>query len=240
MNQTNHDSIAVIIGRAGSKGLPGKNSRMVAGAPMITHAIGHALASRHVKRVVVSTDGEDIANAARATGVEVLMRPPLLAHDTASVDGAVRHAIESLCTSEQSIVILYANVPVRPAGLVDRAIEHLVSTGADSVQSYEAVGKRHPWWMSRLDETGRITPWHRNDVYRRQDLPEVWFPDGGVIAVTRESLFDVDPDAPHSFLGRDRRGIRNGPGEVIDVDDEIDLMVAEAILTRQKAARTGT
>ena len=240
MNETNQDAIAVIIGRSGSKGLPSKNSRIVAGRPMICHAIGHALAARHVKRVVVSTDGEEIAQAARSTGVEVLMRPPLLANDTASVDGAVRHAIESLCTPERTVVILYANVPVRPAGLIDRAIEHLVSTGADSVQSYEEVGKKHPWWMSRLDESGRITPWHRNDVYRRQDLPEVWFPDGGVIALTRESLFDVDPESPHSFLGRDRRGIRNGPGEVIDVDDEIDLMVAEAILTRQQAVQTGT
>ncbi|MCH2145813.1 MAG: acylneuraminate cytidylyltransferase family protein [Phycisphaerales bacterium] len=238
MNSSQQDAIAVIIGRAGSKGLPGKNSRMVAGLPMVAHAIGHARDSRHVRKIVVSTDGEEIARAARETGTEVVMRPPLLAGDTASVDEAVRHAVESLGVSHGIVVILYANVPVRPHGLVDRAIDHLVSTGADSVQSYESVGKKHPWWMSRMDDDGRITPWHRNDVYRRQDLPEVWFPDGGVIAVTRESLFTVDPDAPHAFLGTDRRGIRNGPGEVIDVDDEIDLMVAEAILQRQQACQT--
>ena len=238
MNESQHDAIAVIIGRAGSKGLPGKNSRLVAGLPMVAHAIGHARSSRHVRQVVVSTDGEEIARAARATGTDVVMRPPLLAGDTASVDCAVRHAVESLGVSHRIVVILYANVPVRPHGLVDRAVEHLVSTGADSVQSYESVGKKHPWWMSRMDESGRIVPWHRNDVYRRQDLPAVWFPDGGVIALTRDSLFTVDPDAPHAFLGSDRRGIQTAPGEVIDVDDEIDLMVAEAILQRQLTAQT--
>lgn len=240
MNEQTHDAIAVVIGRAGSKGLPGKNSRLVAGLPMVAHAIGHARTSRHVKRLVVSTDGDEIAQAARETGAEVLMRPPLLAADTASVDGAVRHAVESAGSSERIVVILYANVPVRPAGLVDRAVEHLVRTGADSVQSYEPVGKRHPWWMSRMDGDGRITPWHRNDVYRRQDLPGVWFPDGGVIALTREALFNHDAESPHSFLGRDRRGIENRNGDVIDVDDEIDLMVAEAILTRRKAGQTAS
>ena len=240
MTNMTSDSIAVIIGRAGSKGLPGKNSRLVAGLPMVAHSIGHARSAHHVKRIVVSTDGDEIARAARETGTEVVMRPPILAGDTATVDGAVRHALETLGASERVVVVLYANVPVRPAGLVDRAIHHLVETGADSVQSYEPVGKRHPWWMSRLDDSGRITPWHRNDVYRRQDLPDVWFPDGGVIALTRDALFNHDPESPHSFLGRDRRGIENGPGEVVDVDDEIDLMVAEAMLQREKATHTAS
>ena len=240
MTNMTSDSIAVIIGRAGSKGLPGKNSRLVAGLPMVAHAIGHARSSQHVKRIVVSTDGDEIARAARETGTEVIMRPPILAGDTATVDGAVRHALETLGAPERIVVVLYANVPVRPVGLIDRAIDHLVETGADSVQSYESVGKRHPWWMSRLDDSGRITPWHRNDVYRRQDLPDVWFPDGGVIALTRDALFNHDPESPHSFPGRDRRGIENRPGEVIDVDDEIDLMVAEAILQREKATHTAS
>ena len=227
----------MIVGRQGSKGLPGKNTLLVAGRPMIAHSIDHACASHHIDRVIVSTDGEEIAQVARASGVEVIMRPPLLANDQSTVDSAVRHAIESIGAPQSIIVILYANVPVRPHGLIDRAIEHLVETGADSVQSYEPVGKRHPWWMSRLDQGGRVVAWHRNDVYRRQDLPPVWFPDGGVIAVRRESLFNVEPESPHSFLGRDRRGIENGAGEVIDVDDEIDLMVAEAIIRRDGSSQ---
>ena len=136
-------------------------------------------------------------------------------------------------------MILYANVPIRPHDLIDRAVEHLMDTEADSVQSYEPVGKRHPWWMISLNESSQVTPWKRNNVYRRQDLPPAYFPDGGVIALRREALFTVDPESPHAFLGRDRQGIVNNIGDVIDVDDEIDLIVAEAKLQSALGSRTG-
>ena len=232
-------TIAVIVGRAGSKGLPGKNSLPLAGRPMIAHSIDHARESNHVDRIIVSTDGDEIASAARSVGVEVVMRPPLLANDVASVDAAVRHAIESSGAPHQLIVILYANVPVRPHGLIDRAVDRLLETQADSVQSYEPVGKHHPWWMARLDESGEVAPWKRNDVYRRQDLPPAYFPDGGVIAVRREALFTTDSESPHAFLGRTRQGIINQIGDVIDIDDEIDLIVAEAKIQMALGARAG-
>lgn len=237
-NQT-EQTIAVIVGRAGSKGLPGKNSLSLAGRPMIAHSIDHARKSRHVDRILVSTDGEEIASAARSVGAEVVMRPTILANDHASVDAAVRHAIESSGAPQKVVVILYANVPVRPHGLIDRAVDHLLDTQADSVQSYEPVGKHHPWWMACLDESGQVAPWKRNDVYRRQDLPPAYFPDGGVIAVRRESLFTDDSESPHAFLGRKRQGIINQIGDVIDIDDEIDLIVAEAKIQMALGACAG-
>jgi len=225
-------AIAVIIGRAGSKGLPGKNARLIAGSPMIAHSIDAAIHSNRVRRVIVSTDGEQIARAARERGVEVVMRPAELASDEATVDAAVRHAVEHCAggSSETVIAILYANVPVRPGNLIDRAIDMLIETQADSVQSYCHVGKHHPQWMNRLGDGGRVAPYEQSRVYRRQDLPALFIPDGGVIAVTQSSLFTVDPNEPHAFLGRDRRGIITQPGEVVDVDSEIDARVAEAIL----------
>ncbi|MCA9285793.1 MAG: NTP transferase domain-containing protein, partial [Phycisphaerales bacterium] len=136
--------LAVVIGRAGSKGLPGKNARVVAGRPMVCHSIEDALQAESVDRVVVSTDGDAIAAAARGMGVEVVRRPAELAHDTATVDSAVRHAVEALDDPAPLIVVLYANVPVRPPGLIDRAVRLLRDSGADSVQSYASVGKHHP------------------------------------------------------------------------------------------------
>jgi CMP-N-acetylneuraminic acid synthetase len=122
---------------------------------------------------------------------------------------------------------------MRPADLPPRAAARLVDTGADSVQSYSPVGKHHPFWTCRVGDDGRVAAWQENDVFRRQDLPPAFIPDGGVIAVRRDSLFQVDPEHPHAFLGRDRRGVLNEAGAVIDVDDEIDLLVAEAILERR-------
>ncbi len=82
MNQTG--VLAVVIGRAGSKGLPGKNSLKLAGKPMICHTIEHAKAAQCVTRIVVSTDGQEIASAASGMDVQVIDRPTELATDTAN------------------------------------------------------------------------------------------------------------------------------------------------------------
>ena len=224
---------AVVIGRAGSKGLPRKHVRLVGGVPMIARSVGHALAARRVGRVLCSTDGESIASAAAAVGAEVLLRPAALATDHATVDAGVRHAIEASGDVAEVVVILYGSIPIRPDDLIDRAIARLIDTGADSVQSYSPVGKHHPFWTCRVADDGRVAAWQENDVFRRQDLPPAFIPDGGVIAVRRESLFKIDPERPHAFLGTDRRGVLNEMGAVIDVDDEIDLLVAEAMLERR-------
>ncbi len=226
---SNQRVLAVVIGRAGSKGLPGKNARMLAGKPMICHTIHDALNASTVDRVVVSTDGDAIALVAEQLNVEVVRRPAELATDTATVDSAVRHAVQTSGLDESLIVILYANVPVRPDDLIDQAVRSLAQTGADSVQSYSDVGKHHPFWMVTLDGRNCVRPHIANTVYRRQDLPKLFLPDGGVIAVTRSSLFNVIEGQPHAFLGTDRRGVvSNGP--VVDIDDAMDMALAEAIL----------
>jgi N-acylneuraminate cytidylyltransferase len=222
--------LAVVIGRAGSKGLPGKNAMPLAGRPMICHTIDDALNAETVDRVIVSTDGQAIAEAARQMNVEVVMRPAHLASDAATVDSAVRHAVEMIADDASIIVILYANVPVRPDDLIDRAVRTLHETGADSVQSYCDVGKHHPYWMVTLDREQRVVPHLKNTVYRRQDLPSLLIPDGGVIAVTRPSLFTVVEGQPHAFLGTDRRGITNDAGSVVDIDSFVDAVVASALI----------
>jgi len=206
------DVLTVIIGRAGSKGLPGKNMLLLAGKPMVSYSIEHARASMTVTRTVVSTDSEEISQIAESMKIPVLPRPAELASDIATVDAAVRHAVTAIDATEPIVVILYANVPVRHPLLTDRAVLALLESGADSVQSYSEVGKNHPYWMIRLDEEGRVEQNHPNTVYRRQDLPKLFLPDGGVIAVTRKSLFNVVEGQPHAFLGSDRRGIIS-PGD---------------------------
>lgn len=231
------DLTAIILGRAGSKGVPGKNTRMLAGKPCAAWTIDHAARSASIARVIVSTDDHALALVAKGRGAEVIARPPELAGDATTIDDAARHAAEQL--DDDAFIILYANVPVRPPDLIDRAAELLTTSGCDSVQSYERVGKHHPWWMARLDpRTGAVSPWEgeilNHGVYRRQDLPPVYLPDGGVIALTRRALFREIPgcgDGPHAFLGADRRGIESPPGSVIDIDAEADLARAAFLLS---------
>lgn len=238
-------AIALILARAGSKGVPGKNTRPVAGRPCIAWTIEAALASERIDRVVVSTDSPEAVHIARDMGVEAHQRPAHLATDGARVDDAARDALRSIDPDAQqrSIVLLYANVPVRPPGLLDRAVDLLVSTSADSVQSYQPVGKHHPWWTARIDDaTGVVRAWEgdvlNHAVFRRQDLPPAYIPDGGVIALSRRALMldieDVAP-GPHAFFGRDRRAIVNPEGSVVDVDSEVDLLVAEFLLQKRLA-----
>lgn len=233
-------AVAVILARAGSKGVPGKNVREVAGRPCIAWTIEHAKNSRRISRVVVSTDDSRVASVAREIGAEVVERPPDLASDSARVDDAARHAARLIAPSGDARspwVILYANVPVRPAGLTERALELLDRSGCDSVQSYQPVGKFHPWWTARLGEDGQVRPWEgdvlNHGVFRRQDLPPAFIPDGGVIALTRAALMlEIPgvPPGPHAFFGKDRRGVINPEGSVIDIDSPTDLLVADAVL----------
>jgi len=240
-------ALAIILARAGSKGVPGKNTADIAGRPCIAWTFDAVRGARTVARTVVSTDDARVLAVAAMAGVAVIQRPGALASDTATVDDAVRHAVKEIeqksppakpapGTAPAPIVILYGNVPIRPPGLIDGAVQLLLRTGCDSVQSYSPVGKHHPWWTARLDPSGRVSPWEgetlNHGVYRRQDLPAAHIPDGGVLVVSRRALFGeikgVEP-GPHAFLGRDRRGVVS-PGLVVDIDSLLDLAVADTVL----------
>jgi N-acylneuraminate cytidylyltransferase len=251
-------TLAIILGRAGSRGVPGKNMCHVAGLPCALWTIRDALSARTVDGVVVSTDDDELASLAREAQIDVVQRPRELASDTATVDAAARHAalsVEASASGEafDAAVILYANVPVRPPTLIDDAVTLLRAAECDSVQSYQPVGKHHPFWTAvvndepgtPMQQRGAVRPWQgdvlNNGVFRRQDLPPAHVPDGGVIAVSMRALMLQIPEAgdgPHAFLGVDRRGVVNGPGSVVDIDTHVDAVVADAIL-RDRLMRTG-
>ena len=236
-------ALALIIGRAGSRGVPGKNTADIAGRPCIQYTIDAARAAGTIDRIAISTDCPTMQQLARDQRIDVVDRPAELAGDAATVDDAARHAVAAIADLQiREIVILYANVPVRPDGLIDEAVTTLRTTGADSVQSYQPVGKHHPWWMVQRSSDGTVKPWEgdvlNHGVYRRQDLPEALIPDGAVLAVTRRALFLEIPGAapgPHAFFGADRRAIVNPEGSVIDIDAPIDLVVARAVIASQES-----
>lgn len=227
--------VGVILVRAGSKGLRGKCMRELLGKPLIQYTFEHAAAADLPTDTVLTTDSEAAKSLARQVGIQVIDRPPELATDTATVDAAARHAIEWWESRRQAVVdivvLLYGNIPIRADGLIDRAIELLLKTNADSVRSVAPVTKQHPDWLHRLDGD-RMSQYRVNSIYRRQDLEPLFYHDGAVAAVTRRSLFDAlkTPDDHQAFLGRDRRALVQRPEDAVDVDEPIDLCVAEAIL----------
>ncbi|MGQ0626667.1 MAG: acylneuraminate cytidylyltransferase family protein [Phycisphaerales bacterium] len=251
-------AVAVILARAGSKGVPGKNRARLAGKPCVQYTIEQAQAARCVGLVAVSTDDPVVARIARRAACVVIDRPANLAHDRARVDDAARHAFSTLAErglidDQAPVVILYANVPIRPPGVIDRALRLLSRTGCDSVQTYQGVGKHHPWWTARVAPDGRVRPWAgrvlNHGVFRRQDLPPAFIPDGSLIALTAAALFlrcgararlPGKGRGPHDFFGLDRRGLVNPEGRVVDIDSPVDLLVASAILRAQQRAHSRT
>jgi N-acylneuraminate cytidylyltransferase len=202
---------------------------------VIQYTFDHAGESRRLTGSVLSTDSKTLQATAREAGVEVIERPAHLATDTATVDAAARHAVEVWEANHRqqvdAVVLLYGNIPVRAPGLIDRAIDELIATGAHSVRSVAPVTKQHPDWVFRVNG-GRMIQFRPNSIYRRQDLEALYYHDGAVAAVTRAALFAaVDtPDDHQAFLGTDRRAIIQNPEDAVDIDGPIDLHLAEAIL----------
>ncbi|MDP9173544.1 MAG: acylneuraminate cytidylyltransferase family protein [Planctomycetota bacterium] len=232
--------LGVILAREGSVGLRGKHLRSLCGHSVIQYTFDHARASELLTSVVVSTDCPQIKKHAASNGFRVIDRPPELATSSASVQDAMLHAMENAEAADRSkadaLVVLYGNVPLRPPGVIDRAIDLLDQTKCDSVRSFCPVGKWHPAWMSRLigDRVEAVTP---GSIHRRQDLTPMFFHEGAVVAVSRASMLRgrANPEDPHAFFGVDRRGIRTEIGQTVEIDETRDLFLAEAIL-RERAS----
>lgn len=227
-------SLAVILARAGSKGLPDKCVLPLCGRPVIVYTIEQAKASRRVDAIVVTTDSPRIQAIARERGAEVVDRPAHLAGDEATVDAAARHAVEAFeeahGVATDTIALLYGNVPVRAPGVIDAVIEHLVDTGADSVRTVAPVGRHHPDWLHRL-EGDRLIPLRPNSIYRRQDLEPLCYHDGAAAAVTRASLFSQRALSDRQgFWGLDCRALMQDPIDTVDIDELADFYYAEAII----------
>jgi CMP-N-acetylneuraminic acid synthetase len=227
-------------------GVPGKNTRELLGKPVIDYTIEAALAAQRLDRIALTTDDEQVKAICRQrynSQVVLLERPTELAGDTARIDDAMRHCCAVLkdqyAYEPDAVALLYANVPVRAAGIIDQAIERLEQTGADSVQTLASVGKFHPYWLYQL-EGDKAAKYIDNQVYQRQDLPKLYMIDGAVGVVKYETLLAAEgDDDPHAFWGRDRRGLEQEAHETVDIDTPRDMFMAEAVLRSREHERTG-
>ena len=127
--------LIVVPARGGSKGVPRKNLRMVGNHPLIGWSIRSGQESNHPRTVVVSTDDDDIAAIATSNGALSLKRPAELATDTSQTELTIAHVLDVIpdAHSYSHIVLLQPTAPIRRVGLVDQAIEKMLSDGSDSL-----------------------------------------------------------------------------------------------------------
>ncbi len=226
--------LGIIPARAGSVGVPGKNVRLLLGRPVISYTVEAARAARQINYLAVSSDDPQVEDICRRQNLEFIARPKELAGNTSQIDDAMRHCV---CEIEREkritidiAVLLYANVAVRAEGIIDRAIERLIETDADSVQTVIEPGKFHPYWLYQLDGD-KAAKYIENNIYRRQELPKLYAIDGAVGAVKRQPLMNAaGSENPHAFWGNDRRVIIQEPHETVDIDSIKDFYLAEAAL----------
>jgi N-acylneuraminate cytidylyltransferase len=189
--------LAIVPARGGSKGLPGKNLRPLAGHPLIAYSIAAGLQANLVDRVICSTDSDEIATVAREYGAEVpFMRPAVLAQDNSPDIDFFNHAINELAKSgyrPDIIVQLRPTDPIRRTGLVDDGVQLLIDNpGADSVRSITEPGYS-PYKMWTLNDSGTLDPLltvpDMAEPFNmpRQELPEVWW-HIGVLDIVRTDV----------------------------------------------------
>ncbi|HEV8341074.1 MAG TPA: acylneuraminate cytidylyltransferase family protein [Candidatus Binatia bacterium] len=225
--------LGVIPARGGSKGIPRKNIRIVAGRPLIAYTIEVAQRSSRLTRTVVSTEDEEIAEVARLLGAEVPFRRPreLATNEAPSVSVAC-HALDFVEKEEgrryDCLALLEPTSPLRKAEDVDGAIALLEESGADSVVSLCRLEAPHPAKLKILQD-GRIKPflpelWREG--LQRQELSPVYFLNGGIYAVKRDFLIESQ-----TFWGEKTLPYLMPEDRSVNIDTWFDLKLVECLIT---------
>lgn len=222
--------LAVIPARGGSRGVPRKNVRPLAGRPLIVHTVEHALAARTVDAVVVSTDDAEIAAIACGAGATVIRRPPELAGDRTPTLPVLLHALEELrgIPPPDVVVTLQPTSPLRRPTHVDEAVA-LLDDEFDAVVGV-CEPDHSPFKMFTLDgETLRDLIPGRGRGVPRQQLPAVYRENGAVYVSWRRTLLEKA-----SIWGDRARAYRMDAESSIDIDTEMDFRIAEMIIHERR------
>ncbi|MFF3193559.1 cytidylyltransferase domain-containing protein [Streptomyces misionensis] len=220
--------LAVIPARGGSKGVPAKNLAPVGGVPLVARAVRECRATRLVTDVVVSTDDQAIAAAARAAGAEVVLRPAAIAGDTATSEAAVLHAMDAHEALHGAVVdtvlLVQCTSPFLVREDIDGVAGAVVEDGADTAVT---VAPFHGFvWRDDETGTGGGAGVNHDKSYRprRQDRPQDFLETGAAYAMDaagfRKHL--------HRFFGRTEL-VRTDPARVLEIDDPHDLARARAL-----------
>jgi len=221
-----------IFARGGSKGVPRKNIRPLAGKPLIAHAIQAAKESRFINRIIVSTDDDEIARVATQYGAEVpFMRPADLAGDTAPEWLAWRHALAEFQKIYQIKPGVFVSIPttspLRTAGDIDACIGKLLESDADIVITVKKA-ERSPYFnMVSLNNEGyaQVVIGNGKSMTRRQDAPVVY--DMTTVAYAARSDFIMQYDS--IFAGK-VLAVEVPTERAIDIDTETDFRIAECLM----------
>lgn len=205
--------LGVTPARGGSKGIPYKNIKQIAGKPLIAWTFEAIRESNLLSEYVVSTDDDKIAAVSEQYGARVLWRPAELATDTADTLPVLQHALQVY--PADVLVLLQATSPIRSPGLIDSCIREFLDGGYDSL----ATG-----FICKYVEYGF------NDL-RRQDIGGFFYDDGNVYVMRADIVLDGDRYGKkicRKIISR---------SENVEIDDEFDFWLVEKILMEERPSK---
>lgn len=226
--------LAVIPARGGSKGVPHKNIRDLAGKPLIAYTIEAALESNIFERVIVSTDSKEIAEISKNYGAEVpFIRPDDISGDLISSDDVILHALDYFKRNGEEfdyVCKLQPTSPLRTTEHIREAYKLLKEREADFVVSV-CECEHSPLWSGVLGEDRSLDNFIKEDVKRacRQELP-IYYRLNGAIYMGKTDAFYSN----RSFIGKNGFAYVMRQEDSVDIDSLIDFDIAEVILRQRE------
>jgi CMP-N-acetylneuraminic acid synthetase len=233
--------LGLIPARGGSKGVPRKNVRLLAGRPLLEYTADAARAARRLSEVVLSTEDDEIARIGRACGLDApFLRPPELARDETPMLPVVVHALQWLEEHGRrfdAVCLLQPTNPFRRPEDIDACIAMLEESNADAVVTVLPVPPQYnPHWVYFRCEDGgiRLSTGEAAPIGRRQDLPPAYHREGSVYVVRRDVVLGQG-----SLYGRSLVGLEIDPSRSVNIDSPEDWARAEQLLRGEATAGTG-
>ena len=224
-------NLAIIPARGGSKGIPGKNVKCLAGKPLIAHTIESAQKATHVHRIIVSTDSPQIAEIAKEYGAEIIYRPAEISDDNSSSESALLHVLEHLRQTEEYqpdlVIFLQCTSPLTAPEDIDGVVDALTISSADTALS---VAPFH-YFLWEIDQSGDVIGINHDKKVRllRQARNNQYIETGAVYALKA----DLFREYKHRFFGK--TAIYVMPNErCCEIDDPVDFSVAEVLIRDQQ------
>lgn len=224
--------IAIIPARGGSKGLPGKNIKLLNGKPLIAYTIEAALGSKYINRVIVSTDSAEIADIAKKYGAEVpFKRPTELSNDSAAAIDVYLHAVEFIMEEENEIidkfVVLLPTAPLRTSEHINGAIEFFHKKKATTLISVKEADTPITWYMNKNEKDYIVNAGFGsgNAVTNRQVNTKYFVPNGAIYILDynllkKERTYYCDNTVGYEMLTEDS----------VDIDTLIEFKFAEMLV----------
>ena len=228
--------LAIIPARSGSKGLIGKNKKILCGKPLINWTIETALTNNTIDMVLVSTDDQELAEISRLAGAFVpFIRPNHLATDTATSVDVLSHAINFVRTDLGKIfhyvILLEPTSPIRDNSDIDSAFLQLVQNkNAKSIVGISRTESQHPSFLVNLSKSNFIEIFEKGSVMpkRRQEVSSLYFLEGSLYISEIDSLLST-----LTFYHKYTLGYVIPKERAFEIDDEIDFIIVEALMKRR-------